>query len=427
MTGAPRGTLLEPYADRRMAALAGLGFASGLPLLLTSDTLAAWLATAGLRPRDIGLLALVGLPYSLKFLWAPLLDRFALPLPRLGRRRGWILAFQALLTAGLAAMALLGPGEGGSGAVALAAAAVAVACLSASQDVVADAYRADVLPRESLGAGAAVFVTGYRAAMIAGGGLVLVLAKPLGFPGAYFLMAGLMLLSVAVTLLAPEPPGPPGRPATLREAIVAPLVAFFRAHGRAAAAVLLFVVLFKLPDVLAAQMVPDFLLRKLAFAPADVGWIKQWLGLAFTLAGALAGGGLVARLGVWRALLLFGILQAASNLGYSALALAGHSRSVLIGAVAVENLCAGFVTAGFLAFLMGLTERRFSAFQFALFTSLMGLTRSVGAAPAGWLVERLGDRYALFFALTALAGLPGLCLLPLLPGARRSAAPPVTP
>ena len=395
--------LWSVFANRRTAALLALGFASGLPLALTGDTLQAWMKDAKLDLGTIGLFSLVGLPYTIKFLWAPLMDRFVPPL--LGRRRGWLLITQVLLIGAILAMAMVGPG----GSLRwLAVMALLVAFCSASQDIVTDAYRTDVLPEEERGAGAAVSVMGYRIAMITTGAGALALAGfGISWPVVYALMAGMLGIGIVASLLAPEPRQVVAPPPSLGDAVIHPLKEFLlRPDGWL---VLTFVVLFKLPDVVAGSMSQLFMLD-IGIPKPDIALIKQFLGVGITIAGALFGGGVVARLGLKRSLWLFGILQAVSNLGFWLLSLTGPSYTVMVGVIAVENFCAGLVTAGFAAFLMSQCDARYSATQFALLSSLMAITRVIAGAPGGFAAKEWG--WSWFFLTSVLCGIPGMLLLP---------------
>src|SRR5690606_15058736 len=302
------------YASPRVLPLLVLGFASGLPLALTSGTLQAWATVDNVSLQNIGFLTLIGTAYTLKFLWAPLVDRYAPPF--LGRRRSWIFLTQMLLAAAIACMGLFSP-AGHLGL--LAALAVLVAFLSATQDIAFDAYSTDVLRKEERAAGAAVKVLGYRLAMIVSGGLALVLADQwLGWGNTYFAMGALMALCALATLLAPEPEVIARAPRTLAIAVVEPMLEFFKRPG--ALSILLLIVLYKLGDAVAVAWSTTLLLRGAGFTGTEVGAVNKAFGLAATIVGALAGGALMARLGLYRSLMLFGLLQALSNFGYWVLA-----------------------------------------------------------------------------------------------------------
>lgn len=381
-----------------------LGFASGLPLALSGGTLQAWATLDSVSLQNIGFLTLIGSAYTLKFLWAPLVDRYAPPL--LGRRRGWIFITQLLLAASIAAMGLYSPS---SSLGMLAFLAVVVAFLSATQDIAFDAYSTDVLRHQERAAGAALKVLGYRLAMIVSGGLALILADQwLGWGNTYVLMGGFMALCAVGTLMAPEPEHVATPPASLRIAVVAPLLEFFRRPG--AWTLLLLIVLYKLGDAFAGALSTTFLLRGVGFTGTEVGAVNKVFGLAATIIGALAGGGLMARFGLYRSLMFFGILQAVSNFGYWVLSVTpAHLYSMAL-VVGIENLCGGLGTAAFVALLMGLCRQEFSATQFALLSALSAVGRTYLAGPiTPPLVEAFG--WPGFFVLTVFIALPGLILL----------------
>jgi PAT family beta-lactamase induction signal transducer AmpG len=403
MSGAWGAELLGVFRSRKIFLLLLLGFSSGLPLALTGATLQAWLTVSGVDLTTIGMFALVGQPYTYKFLWAPLMDRFTIPL--LGRRRGWLVVTQLGLLAAIAWMGTLAPERS---PWLLASLALVVAFLSASQDIVFDAYRTDVLGAEERGAGAAVSVLGYRIAMLVSGGLALILADEwLGWTGTYWLMAALMLVGVVAAWVAEEPSAPPRAPHSLEQAVREPLAEFF---GRDGAWILLAViVLYKLGDAFAGSLSTAFLIRGPGFSLTEVGLVNKWLGVFATIAGALAGGALMARLKLYRSLVLFGVLQAVTNLGYMLLALAGKSYVLMVAAVAAENLCGGMGTAAFVALLMAMCERRHSATQYALLSALAALGRVYVGPAAGAMAQRLG--WPEFFFATFLIALPGLAML----------------
>ncbi|WP_247747564.1 muropeptide transporter [Achromobacter sp. HZ01] len=397
------------YTSPRVAPLLVLGFASGLPLALTSGTLQAWATVEGVPLQQIGFLTLVGTAYTLKFLWAPFVDRYVPPL--LGRRRGWMLVTQLLLAAAIMAMGALSPS---SALQPLALLAVLVAFLSATQDIAFDAYCTDVLRKEERGAGAAIKVMGYRLAMIVSGGLALILADQwIGWGYTYMLMGGLMLLCALATLWAPEPEHVATAPRSLREAVGEPLREFFTRRG--ALAVLLLIVLYKLGDAFAGALSTTFLIRGAGFSPTEVGTVNKVLGLAATIVGALAGGSLMSRWGLYRSLMAFGLLQAVSNLAYWMIAVSPKSIWLMATAVGIENLCGGLGTASFVGLLMALCRQRFSATQFALLSALSAVGRTYLAGPlTPPLVDSLG--WPGFFLLTVLIALPGLVLLHMLRG-----------
>jgi PAT family beta-lactamase induction signal transducer AmpG len=397
--------LLEVFEKKKMAALLLLGFASGLPLFLTSKTLQAWMTIEKVDLTSIGLFSLVALPYSLKFLWSPLLDRFVPPF--LGRRRGWLLITQIALTLAIGAMSLQNPP---TGLRFLAFNALLIAFFSASQDIAFDAYRTDVLEKKEMGAGAAVAVLGYRIALLVTGSVALILADRLSWQLVYLLLAGMMSLTIIFSLWAPEPEEKVLPPATLTEAVVLPFQEFFDRSGLVRGVlILIFIILYKLGDSLINNMGVPFLLN-IGFSQTDIGAIQGGMGLLATIVGTLTGGALLSQLGINRSLWVFGGLQALSNLSYFLLAQVGPNQTAMVLAINIENFCGGLGTAGFVAFLMSLCNHRFSATQFALLSSLMAVSRDILVAPAGKIAESTG--WSLFFLLTLVASLPGLLLLP---------------
>ena len=499
-------------AAHRLLAVTVLGFASGLPLALTGQAMQAWLTADGVDLATIGFLSLVGLPYTFKFLWAPLMDRFDLPL--LGRRRGWLVLTQLALAAALLALSAASPQES---IRVFALLAVTVAFVSASQDVVVDAYRTDLLPARERGLGASLNVMGYRLAMIVSGGLALIWTDAAqgggwDWPAVYRLMALLMAgaaLASATLLprLAPLPPAPAAAaaPASARQdllgfaavlaavalgvvlsdlyarpvaqalaggwlestalpaalqrrwvelialllgiAFTLPLAAWAARRARfvtlldglrnyfaqpGAAAFLVFIVLYKLGDAFAGSLMTPFLLKGMAYAPAEVGVVNKVIGLWLTIGGALLGGALMVGLGLWRALLAFGVLQMASNLGFWWLAVSGKGMlpglvipafdwgfvslaaatpvdGGLLLVVAFENISGGMGTAAFVAFLMSLCNQRFTATQFALLSAFASVGRVWVGPLAGVLAETIG--WPTFFVASTVAALPALVML----------------
>jgi PAT family beta-lactamase induction signal transducer AmpG len=394
------------FRRRRVIVQVPLGFGSGLPYLLTGSTLGAWLASAGLPVATVGMFALVALPYSLKPLWAPLIDRHALPL--LGRRRGWMFVLQLALAAALAAMGAIGPAPSPR---ALALAALLVATLSATHDIACDAYRSDVLADDERAPGGALFVLGYRAAMVLSGGAALVLADHLSWRAVYALLALGLVPALVATLRAPEPAaGAVRAPATLREAVVAPLGELFGRRG--AVALLGFIALYRAGDLVANVLVAPFLLGA-GFSKSEVGVVYKMVGTAATIAGALGGGTLVARLGLRRALALFAVAQTAGPLAYAALALGGGGHPLLWLAVGADSLGSGLGIAALEALLLSSCDRRFSATQYALLAAASGVVGRLAGAGSGFVVAAVG--WAGFFAATALLALPTLVLWRRLP------------
>lgn len=397
-------SLLHLLTSPRAWLLVALGFASGLPLLLVGGTLSAWMTNEGINLKTIGVFTLVATPYTFKFLWAPFMDRYALPF--LGRRRGWMLLTQLGLMGAIAGMGLVNPRET---PLAMACMALLVAFLSSSQDVVSDAWRTDSLTEAERGFGVATFVMGYRFGMIASGAVALSLSQFIGWPRTYWIMGALMLVGVVATLLAPEPPGQRA-PRTLAEAAVVPFVDYFRRNGALLA--LLFLLLYKLGDAVAGGMTTPFFL-KLGFSNLEVGTISKGVGMVATIGGALLGGVLLARLGLRRSLFIFGALQALTNLTFMALALVGKNHLVLALAICTDNVCGGMATTAFGAFTMSLCNRRFSATQFALLSALANFGSRMLTATSGFLAEGMG--WPAFFGLTVVLALPALVLLAFLP------------
>ncbi len=458
------------FTSRRLLAIFLLGFASGLPLALTAGALQAWLTVEGISLKSIGYFSLVALPYTFKFVWAPLMDRFEPAFA--GRRRSWLVITQLGLAVCCFLIAGLSPQ---SDLVLIAAVSVAIAFFSASQDIVYDAYRSDLLTPEERGTGAAVTVLGYRLAMLTSGGLALILADQyLGWPNTYRLMAGIFLLLTVVTLTAPrlKDIALTRAPATvelkgfvamvivgaglailllgwpllgwsglipkawqankwsslavdtltimlsLSAAIMVarkvgfpsftePWNAFMRQP--AAIALLVLIILYKLGDAFAVTLSTSFFIKGMGFTQTEVGAVNKVSGLIATIVGALLGGLLMARISLFKALLGFGILQAVSNLAYWWVAVSDKSLTLMTGAIWLENLCGGMGTAAFVAFLMTLTDTRYSAAQFALLSALAAIGRVYVGPTAGVLVESIG--WPNFFLFTVLTALPGLVLL----------------
>ena len=393
------------WRQRKIVALALIGFASGLPLYLTRQTLQAWMRTENIDLQTIGWFSLVALPYSLKFLWAPVIDRYVPPF--LGRRRGWLLITQLALIIAIAAMSIQDPQRS---LQLLAVNAICIAFFSASQDIVADAYRSDVLSQREMGAGAAIFVLGYRVALLATGAVAFFLADRMPWPRVYFLLSALMVVGILAVLFAPEPAGETP-PRSFVEAVILPFLDFFQRRGVwQALLVLLFIVLFKLPDALVLNMATPFLID-LQFTQTDIGAIQGGVGILATIVGGIVAGSVVGRAGINRTLWIAGGLQAISNLAYYGLALAGMNYPAMVATIVTENVCFGFAGTAFVAFLMSLCSIRFSATQYALLSSLLGVSRDVLVAPTGAIPEATG--WPRYFLITVVAAIPGLLLLPL--------------
>ncbi|KAB7898105.1 muropeptide MFS transporter AmpG [Rouxiella sp. S1S-2] len=393
------------FTQRNTAILLLLGFASGLPLALTSGTLQAWMTVENLDLKTIGIFSLVGQAYVFKFLWSPMMDRYTPSF--LGRRRGWLIVTQLLLVVSIFGMGYMNPAND---LFWLAALAVLIAFASASQDIVFDAYKTDLLSAEERGNGAAVSVLGYRLAMLVSGGLALWLAdRYLGWQHTYWLMAALMLIGVVATLFAPEPEVNQPAPTSMEMAVVAPLKDFFGRNN--AWLILLLIVMYKLGDAFAGSLSTTFLIRGVGFDAGEVGLVNKTLGLLATIFGALLGGVLMQRLSLFKALMLFGILQGVSNAGYWILAITDKHLYSMGTAIFFENLCGGMGTAAFVALLMALCNKSFSATQFALLSALSAVGRVYVGPIAGWFVEANG--WPLFYLFSIVASIPGLVLLAL--------------
>ncbi|MFM7259520.1 MAG: MFS transporter, partial [bacterium] len=421
----------------------------GLPNVLVTDTLSAWLSDLGFTPSKIGLISLLTFPYGLKLLWAPLLDRYPAPgFDWLGLRRSWIALFSLLLAVAFAWLAWVGPSDATASAMPAVVAGLGIAILSATLDAAVDAHRTDGASGGDEGPAASAYVLGYRVAFVSIGAAILMMhgrialwfdpeggadARALAWRVAIAIGGGAMLLGVAAAALAPEPRRG-GRPSTIRDAVVEPFESFVRAFGPRIIAVLFVALLFRLPDLLGNRMTMPFLRQELGFSIEAIGTIRQLLGFGMTIAGAIVGGLLVRRWGLYRSLVVFGVLQVASNAGYLLLeefgrgrpefaGMIGHSGRIPLphfvpqpsmwgfaGLVVVENFCNGLVSAAFVAYFMTICEPRFAAAQYAILSGLMYLASSIVGSTSGLLVDSLG--YPGFFLLSIVVGLPPLLALP---------------
>lgn len=379
-----------------------LSFSSGLPLALTGSTLQAWYTVAGVNLMTIGILTLVGQPYAFKFLWAPFMDRFA-PL-KIGRRRSWVLIMQVCLAIGLVVMAFLNPKNM---PWLLASIALAVAFFSASQDIAIDAYRTDVLPIRERGFGASVTNLGYRIAMLVSGALSLILAAEIGWRNTYFIMAGLMLISIIVTLKSPRPTEAAGAPRSFREAVVEPFRHFMTRKN--AVALILFMVLYKICDAFALSLNTTFLIRGVGFTLIEVGSITKVVGLVGALLGSVIGGLLLPRMGLYRSLMVFGVLQMTSNLSFAILAIVGKSFPVMAGSIFLDYFCGGLSSVAIVVFLMSLCNKRYTATQYALFSAITAVGRIFVGPVAAGVVEHVG--WVQFYIWSFIIGLPSLFIL----------------
>jgi len=375
-----------------------MGFACGLPLLLTITVLQAWMKEQGVDLTVIGMISLVGLPYTLKFLWAPVLDRFTLPF--LGRRRGWLLVAQVALMFSISGLGFTDPGKN---PWMTAFAAFLVTFFSASQDIVVDAYRREDLPDEELGLGSSLYVNGYRVGMLLASGGGLIMADHMPFFMVYQIMAACVLPGVVTTLLAPEPKIYVGTPETLREAVFDPLIEYFSRRG--ALWILAFILFYKIGDTMASAMTIPFYLD-IGFSKTQIGAVVKLFGFWATVAGTLIGGVVMLRLEINRSLWVFGFLQAASTAGFAVLARVGNSLPLLSTVIAFENLSSGMGTAAFIAFMASITHKKFTATQYALLSSLMGIPRVMASAPTGFFAKNMG--WTSFFIACTLIAAPGM-------------------
>jgi MFS transporter, PAT family, beta-lactamase induction signal transducer AmpG len=382
------------------------GFSSGLPLLLIGSTLKFWMREEGLDLTTIGFFGLVGLPYTLKFLWAPVMDR--LVSSALGRRRGWMLGTQIALMITIASLALTHPAIQLS---ALAVLCVLVAFFSASQDIVLDAYRRESLSNEELGIGSSMFIYGYRLGMLVAGALALFLAdqESLSWNAVYFIMGAMMSVGILTTWFAPEPTIPAPPPASWQEAITGPFLEFFSRPG--ALMMLLFILLYKVGDSMASEMLSPFMVD-LGVSKTDYAMIVKVFGMIALMAGGLIGGLVVYRLGIVPSLFILGFLQMISTAGFVILAYTGNHLPTLTAVIAFETISSGLGQTAFVAFMASLTNKRFTATQYALLTSFMGIPRVFAGSTTGVLATWLG--WEGFFLLCTVIALPGLFLIPYL-------------
>jgi PAT family beta-lactamase induction signal transducer AmpG len=405
---------LSLYFQPRLLIIFVMGFASGLPLALSSATLFFWLAEAGITLAAIGLFALVGTPYNLKFFWAPFIDRIPLPvLTRiLGRRRSWMLVIQLGL---MVSIAILGFSQPEVTPLLTAAAALSVAFFSASQDIVIDAYRIEILDRDEQGAGAAMTQAGYRLGAIAAGAGALFLAEQLDWSLVYAVMAVLVVVGMAAAIFAPDPEK--RNPALVeaqnlkgfRSMVIDPFVEFFQRNKPSTAIIILaFILLYKFGDAYAGVMAYPFY-YEMGFTKSEVATVSKIFGVIATVVGVFVGGMIVTRYGIMKSLLGCGILQMLSNLMYAAQAIAGHDVQFLYFTIGIENLSGGMGSSAFVAYLSVLCNTAYTGTQFALFTSFMAFGRTILSASSGWVVQMTG--WFDFFLISTIVALPGLLLL----------------
>jgi len=392
--------MLKTIFSRRMLVSFLMGFSSGLPLLLTITVLQAWMKAEGVDLTIIGFMSLVGLPYTVKFLWAPVMDRFTLPF--LGRRRGWLLTAQAAMICSTILLGISDPKNPWM----IAVAAFLVTFFSASQDIVVDAYRREDLADNELGLGSSLYVNGYRVGMLLASGGGLIMADHMSFSAVYIIMAACMLAGVVTTLLTPEPIILIETPKSLKEAVFNPLTEYFSRQG--AWLILAFILLYKIGDTMASAMTTPFYLD-IGFSKTEIGTVVKLFGFWATIIGSLLGGVIMLGLGIYRSLWIFGFFQAISTAGFALLANIGYSVPALAGVITFENLSGGMGTAAYVAFMGSITNRKFTATQYALLSSLMGIPRVLASAPTGYFAKNLG--WTNFFIICTLIAIPGMLLL----------------
>ncbi len=393
----------ELFFNPRIMAIGVMGFASGLPLSLSDSTLQAWLTVENVSIASIGMFSLVGFPYLFKFVWAPLLDCFNLGF--LGRRKDWVFVFQLCVAASLIWMGQMDFAQ--NQLYIVGAIAFSIALFSASQDIVVDAYRADASLPDERALAAAISVTGYRIAMIVSGAGALIAAQTIGFSMVYSILGFLMVLCALLNFVFPQVQGNPSSEGYGMKSLAAP---FFDLINRKEFFLIMFLVLsYKLGDAFAGRLTTTFLLRHLEFSLVDVGSINKALGLAASIIGAIYGGVIVFRFGLYRSLLYFGVLQAVTNLGFFILSLFEKNYFGLVAVIGLENLAGGMGTAAFIAFLMNICNKSYTATQFAILTAFASLGRVFSGPPSGFLVESYG--WSWFYIFSFLVALPSIIVL----------------
>lgn len=398
------------YGDRRIILIFIMGIASGLPLLLTLSTLSFWLRKEGVDLTTIGIFAAVGTPYSIKFLWAPAIDRLPFPFltKQLGQRRGWAIAIQIALTIAIASLGFTDPASNPylTGLVAM-----AIAFFSASQDIVIDALRIELLKDDEQGAGAAATQGGYRVGMLVAGAGALLLSDYFDWSLVFIMVAAFMPFGMLAVLLAKEPDAP-SRTASrdiksfLLDGVVAPFLDFLKRP--APWAILIFVLLYKFGDAIGGTMTNPFY-ADMGFSGTEIGLVSKTAGFVATMLGVVVGGSMVRAIGLVPALITGGILQAATNVLFAWLAISGPDTTILATAVWSDNFTGGLGSAAFVAYLSALCNRDFTATQYALLTAFMAFGRTLLSTPSGWLAEQMG--WAEFFIATAFLAVPGLLLI----------------
>lgn len=394
-------SILRTLLQKNMLVAYFMGFASGLPLLLTKSTLQAWMTDEKVSLKVIGFFALVATPYSFKFLWAPFFDRYVPPF--FGRRRGWMFLSQLGLVLSIAAMAFTSP-KNNAWIVALLA--VIVAFFSASQDITVDAYRRESLSDEELGLGSTYYVFGYRVAMLVSGGLALYLADHMPWKTVYLCMAAIMSVGLVTTLFCQEPTVEARAPQTIWQAFLEPLLEFFRREK--GILILLFIIFYKLGDTMAGSLLTKFY-KDIGYTNTEIAAVAKTLGFFSAITGGLTGGMIMLKIGMSRALWIFGFLQAFVILLFALLANLPHSNFFLAPVIFSEDFTMGMATAAFTAYIAAQTNKSYSATQYALLTSLMSVPRIFVSAPMGIVAESLG--WTNFFIFCTLCAIPGMVLL----------------
>ncbi len=386
---------------QRMLITLMMGFACGLPLALTGDLLKNWFSREGIDISIIGALSLIGLPYTFKFIWAPLFDRYQLN--AMGRRRSWLMLIQLALMISIAMMGFVTPTHH---LFILVSIAFLIAFFSSSQDVVVDAYRREHLKNNELGIGSSVYTYGYRIGMLVSASGGILLTDFLSFNTVYFLLSACVLIFLLTTYFSPEPIVDKPHPRTLISAVIDPLREYFT--RRNAILILVFILLYKLGDNLAANMTQT-LYVELGYSNSEIGLISKFFGFVALMLGALIGGLIIFKYELYRSLWLFGILQMVSTAGFAVLYEIGYDIRVLAAVIAFENLTAGMGSAAFIAFMARLTNKQFTAVQYALLTSLMGVPRVIASASTGFLIQWIG--WTEFYVFCTLIAIPGLLIL----------------
>ncbi len=391
--------------DPRLLACVFFGFSSGLPLFILLTLVQAWLTDSGLNVKALGLFALVMFPYTWKFLWAPLMDRYAITY--LGRRRGWMAVTQFALFIAIGILGMLNPQQQ---MVLIGVMAAVIAFLSASQDIVIDAYRRESLPDEEQGLGSAIHVNAYRVAGMVPGALSLILADRMSWQIVFWITAAFMLPGLICTFFVKEPSVQGGVPRTIRDAVILPFTEFIKRDGwKKAILILLFIFLYKLGDSLATALSIKFYLD-MGFTMTQIGVVAKTTGFWASIGGALLGGIWIIGLGINRGLWIFGALQAIAILGFSGLAHSTADPILLAIVIGAEAFGTGLGTAAFVAYIAKTTDPRYTATQFALFTSLAAVPRTFINASAGYIIDVMG--WFMFFNLCFLLAVPGMLLLP---------------